>query len=53
MTKSIGLGDCVKIPDGRIGRFIEKKGNQYKIRVRRKTSILQSDSNCDLDHAKA
>lgn len=38
MTKSIIMGGCVKIPDGRIGRVREKVHNQYKIRVRRKTS---------------
>jgi hypothetical protein len=31
-------GGCVKIPDGRIARVREKKGSQYKVRVRRKTS---------------
>jgi hypothetical protein len=38
MTKSIVLGGCVKIPDGRVARVREKIGNQYKVRVRRKTS---------------
>lgn len=32
------IGGCVKIPDGRIARVREKKGNQYKVRVRRMTS---------------
>ncbi len=36
--KRILIGDCVKIPDGRMGRVREKKGNKYKIRVQRKTS---------------
>jgi hypothetical protein len=32
-------GDCVEIPDGRIGRVREKiSRGKYKIRVRRKTS---------------
>lgn len=39
MTKSIIIGGCVKIPDGRIGRVREKVNNQYKVRVRRKTSV--------------
>ncbi len=34
----IGSGDCVRIPDGRIGRVREKVGNKWRIRVRRKTS---------------
>ncbi len=31
-------GDCVQIPDGRIGRVRERVGDSYRIRVRRKTS---------------
>lgn len=38
MTKSIRSGDCVKIPDGRIGRVRGKLTGKYKVRVRRKTS---------------
>ncbi len=38
MSKPFKPGDCVKIPDGRIGRVREVKGSQYKVRVRRKTS---------------
>jgi hypothetical protein len=38
MAKSFKLGDCVKIPDGRIGRVREKPGGKYRVRVRRKTS---------------
>lgn len=38
MSKKIVIGSCVKIPDGRVGRVREKVNNQYKIRVRRKTS---------------
>ena len=34
----IQKGDCVKIPDGRIGRVRDIVGDEYKIRVRRKTS---------------
>lgn len=36
--KSIVIGGCVKIPDGRIGRVREKIGSKYKVRVRRTTS---------------
>jgi hypothetical protein len=35
---SIYKGDCVKIPDGRIGRVRDIIDGEYKIRVRRKTS---------------
>jgi hypothetical protein len=38
MTKSIVIGGCVKIPDGRIGRVRERINNRYKVRVRRKSS---------------
>ncbi len=31
-------GDCVKIPDGRIGRVRDWTGDGYRVRVRRKTS---------------
>ncbi len=38
MKKPIRPGDCVKTPDGRIGRVRGKSGGKYRIRVRRKTS---------------
>ena len=38
MSGSFKLGDCVKTPDGRIGRVREVVGSQYKVRVQRKTS---------------
>lgn len=38
VTKSIVLGGCVKIPDGRVARVREKIGKKYKVRVRRTTS---------------
>ncbi len=34
----IQKGDCVKIPDGRIGRVRDWTGASYRVRVRRKTS---------------
>lgn len=37
MAKLLSNGDCVKIPDGRIGRLRGKIGSKYKIRVRRIT----------------
>lgn len=39
MAKTIVMGGCVKIPDGRIGRVRKKSGAQYVVRVRRKTSM--------------
>lgn len=38
MSRSFKLGDCVRIPDGRIGRVREKRAGKYRVRVRRKTS---------------
>ncbi|MGH2457810.1 MAG: hypothetical protein ACRDIY_02965 [Chloroflexota bacterium] len=31
-------GDCVKVPDGRIGRVREERAGTYRVRVRRLTS---------------
>jgi ribosome-associated translation inhibitor RaiA len=38
MVSSIQAGDCVRIPDGRIGRVRNTVGNAYRVRVRRETS---------------
>jgi len=38
MAEGIIAGDCVKIPDGRIGRVRDKSRDEYRVRVRRKTS---------------
>jgi hypothetical protein len=38
MGSAIRAGDCVRIPDGRIGRVRNTVGNPYRVRVRRKTS---------------
>jgi hypothetical protein len=38
MTEPFVVGDCVKIPDGRIGRVREVTGRRYRVRVQRKTS---------------
>ena len=38
MSEEIKPGDCVRIPDGRIGRFRDKNGDRYRVRVRRVTS---------------
>ncbi|HEY8741708.1 MAG TPA: hypothetical protein VIU62_01310 [Chloroflexota bacterium] len=38
MVAAIHLGDCVKLPDGRVARVREHAHDQYRVRVRRKTS---------------
>lgn len=38
MAKAWRVGDCVRLPDGRIGRVRGKSGKQYRVRVRRTTS---------------
>jgi hypothetical protein len=38
MAKSWRVGDCVHIPDGRIGRVRDISGGKYRVRVRRTTS---------------
>lgn len=38
MARKFNVGDCVRIPDGRIGRVRDVAGKGYRIRVRRKTS---------------
>jgi len=38
MAAKFEVGDCVKIPDGRIGRVRAKAGSKLRIRVRRRTS---------------
>jgi hypothetical protein len=38
MTAAIRPGDCVQIPDGRIGRVRERAADGYTVRLRRKTS---------------
>lgn len=38
MPENIDPGDCVKIPDGRIARVRDIIKDEYRVRVRRKTS---------------
>jgi len=38
VNRSIQIGDCVKIPDGRTGRVREVVDGKHKVRVRRTTS---------------
>jgi hypothetical protein len=38
LAREFRVGDCVHIPDGRIGRVREANGSKYRVRVRRATS---------------
>ncbi len=38
MSRKFSIGDCVCIPDGRIGRLREVSGDIHRVRVRRKAS---------------
>jgi hypothetical protein len=38
MARAFQEGDCVRLPDGRIGRVRGVSGGRYRVRVRRKTS---------------
>ena len=38
MAKALRVGDCVRIPDGRVGRVRDFSGGEYRVRVRRTTS---------------
>ena len=38
MARTLRVGDCVRVPDGRIGRVREAARGKYRVRVRRVTS---------------
>ena len=38
MTHRFAVGDCVRGPDGRIGRVRAVEAGQYRVRVQRRTS---------------
>ncbi len=38
MARSFRVGDCVRTPDGRVGRVRDITGGKYRVRVRRATS---------------
>ncbi len=38
MGRTWHIGDCVRIPDGRMGRVREVTGGKFRVRVRRTTS---------------
>jgi hypothetical protein len=39
MARTFRVGDCVRIPDGRIGRVREVSRGKCRVRVRRATSV--------------
>ena len=38
MSRRFAVGDCVRVPDGRVGRVRALEGHAYRIRVQRRTS---------------
>jgi hypothetical protein len=38
MASKFQVGDCVRVPDGRIGRVRSRAGRKLRVRVRRRTS---------------
>lgn len=38
MAARFAVGDCVKVPDGRVGRVRARDENGYRVRLQRKTS---------------
>jgi len=38
MSARFQIGDCVRVPDGRIGRVRARVGRKLRVRVRRRTS---------------
>jgi hypothetical protein len=38
MAARFQVGDCVRVPDGRIGRVRARAGRKLRVRVRRRTS---------------
>ena len=38
MAPRFQVGDCVRVPDGRIGRVRARAGGRLRVRVRRRTS---------------
>ena len=38
MARRFAVGDCVRVPDGRVGRVRAVEARQYRIRVQRRTS---------------
>jgi hypothetical protein len=38
MAAKLQVGDCVRLPDGRVGRVRGRAGRKLRVRVRRRTS---------------
>jgi hypothetical protein len=38
MARRFAVGDCVRVPDGRVGRVRAVAARQYRVRVQRRTS---------------
>lgn len=38
MSRRFVVGDCVRVPDGRVGRVRAVEARQYRVRVQRRTS---------------
>ena len=38
MSRRFAVGDCVRVPDGRIGRVRAVEVGRYRVRVQRRTS---------------
>jgi hypothetical protein len=38
MGRRFDIGDCVRVPDGRVGRVRAVEAGRYRVRVRRRTS---------------
>jgi hypothetical protein len=38
MRRRFAVGDCVRVPDGRVGRVRAVEAGRYRVRVRRRTS---------------
>ncbi|HYC33745.1 MAG TPA: hypothetical protein VEB59_15760 [Gemmatimonadales bacterium] len=38
MASKLQVGDCVRLPDGRVGRVRGRVGRKIRVRVRRRTS---------------
>jgi hypothetical protein len=38
MVRRFTVGDCVRVPDGRVGRVRAVEARQYRVRVQRRTS---------------
>jgi len=50
---SLRGGDCVRLPDGRIGRVRGKQGPLVKVRVRRRTSNTHEFLTCRATELRA